>query len=230
MTVLYYAYNFNIAKAFEGKLSYITHQQEKKEFQAYEKLSIMDLEQFAIMCFDNGDYALSIEFVKNILKLLPQLRASDFKNFKEARGLSKRVNIMKENLIKLNNGYLEKHQTFVNNNYRVLTYMVDKKLNRKKKQPEYIENQTIYDPKWDLENNRGPEWLFMQTCQLGRTELGKLNMPLQLQLVYKCHYLHHKNPYLKLGPFKEEMIANIPYLVIFHDILSDKEIGKPYSL
>ena len=102
IVALYYAYKFNIIKAVEGKLNYITHQGANKHFQAYEKLSIIDLEQFAQTCFDKGDYALSIEFVRSILTLLPKLKESDIKFSKDWNGLSKRVNIMKENLIKLN--------------------------------------------------------------------------------------------------------------------------------
>ena len=41
---------------------------------------------------------------------------------------------------------------------------------------------------------------------------------------YKCRFLHHGDPYLKLGPFKEEKMISRPYVVIFHDILNNKEI------
>ena len=41
---------------------------------------------------------------------------------------------------------------------------------------------------------------------------------------HQCRFLHHEDPYLKLGPFKEEKMVSRPYVVIFHDILSDKEI------
>ena len=39
-----------------------------------------------------------------------------------------------------------------------------------------------------------------------------------------CRFLHHNDPYLKLAPFKEDHKLDIPYTVIFHDILSDLEI------
>ena len=41
-----------------------------------------------------------------------------------------------------------------------------------------------------------------------------------------CHLLHHRNPYLKLGPFKEEVISYKPYVVIFRDFLSDSDIDN----
>ena len=41
---------------------------------------------------------------------------------------------------------------------------------------------------------------------------------------HRCTYLHHSNPYLKLGPFKIEMFMSSPLRLIFHDILSEREI------
>ena len=40
----------------------------------------------------------------------------------------------------------------------------------------------------------------------------------------KCRLLHHQDPYLRIGPFKEEQMSHRPYLVVFHDILSEKDI------
>ena len=220
VVALYYAYKFNVIKAVEGKLNYITHQGENKNFQAYEKLSIVDLEQFAQTCFDKGDYALSIEFVRNILTLLPKLKESDNKFSKDWNEMSKRVNLMKENLIKLNNGYLEKHQKIISKNYIVLPYLVDKKLRKKKKQPIFIENET-FTTNLGVECDNRSEREFMESCQLDI--LGTMS---QKHIGYLCRYLHHNNPYLKLGPFKEEMNAHIPYSVVFHDILTETEMSK----
>ena len=202
MVVLHFSYYYNVTKAVEeGKISYVKRInwfREYKEFESYEKLSILDVEQFAIATLDDGNYALSIEFVRSILKLLPQIKKSDYKIHKNLKGMSKRINKMKENLIRLNNGYLEKHQTFIKNNFRTLTYMVDKQLMRKKKQPKFIEDYSVYRAQFDDNSNRrGSEWFAMNVCQNGKW------MTPQLNLRYYCQYLHHGNPYLKLGPFKE---------------------------
>ena len=224
MVVLNYAYYLNITAAvLDDKLSYVTHNKEMKEFPTYERLSLVDIEQFAVKAFDTHDYALSIVFVRNLLKLLPKVKDKDFKIFEEMKGMSNRVNIMRENLVKLNNGYLDKTQTFINSNGRVLTYKVDKNLKRKKKQPKFIEDRSIYKANWDIQNQFGPEWLMMQTCQKGKWLTPKY------KVAYPCRYLHHNDPYLKLGPFKEEWTSFIPYSVVFHDILSEKEIGKPIT-
>ena len=44
-----------------------------------------------------------------------------------------------------------------------------------------------------------------------------------------CRFLHHNDAYLKLGPFKEEQMLEIPYTVVFHDILSELEINSLIS-
>ena len=41
---------------------------------------------------------------------------------------------------------------------------------------------------------------------------------------HRCTYLHHSNPYLKLGPFKIEKFMSSPLRLIFHDILSEREM------
>ena len=43
---------------------------------------------------------------------------------------------------------------------------------------------------------------------------------------HKCFFLHHLNPYLKLGPYKLEEYVHTPYRVVFRDFLSEKEIGQ----
>ena len=80
----------------------------------------------------------------------------------------------------------------------------------------------------------GEEWLTMNTCQLGKWLPSEVQIPgvepisnsESINSIEKlCRYLHHKNPYLKLGPFKEELSSVKPYAVVFHDILSEAEIG-----
>ena len=41
---------------------------------------------------------------------------------------------------------------------------------------------------------------------------------------HRCTYIHHADPYLKLGPFKIEIMMSSPFRSIFHDILTDKEM------
>ena len=39
----------------------------------------------------------------------------------------------------------------------------------------------------------------------------------------KCQWLDHKNPYLRLGPFKFEILHKDPEISVLHDLLSLKQ-------
>ena len=58
------------------------------------------------------------------------------------------------------------------------------------------------------------ENIFMGICREGKVEVHQYYGNTKLH----CRYLHHRDPYLKLGPFKEDQISAIPYVVIFRDI------------
>ena len=62
--------------------------------------------------------------------------------------------------------------------------------------------------------------LFRKVCQLGSFQsASKLNIQIE-----SCKLLHHNDPYLKLGPFKVEVVRQKPYLSVFRDILTEKEM------
>ena len=65
--------------------------------------------------------------------------------------------------------------------------------------------------------------MWFRTCQIGKGR-RHIYYPGMEQLWKPCQLLHHQNPYLKLGPFKEEIYSVIPYSVVFHDILTNTEI------
>ena len=56
-------------------------------------------------------------------------------------GISKKMQKLKRILIRLNNGYLTKHQIFIKDTSRTLPYLVNNKLKPKKKQPEFVKNK-----------------------------------------------------------------------------------------
>ena len=41
----------------------------------------------------------------------------------------------------------------------------------------------------------------------------------------KCSWLHHEDPYLRLGPFKFEVRQIVPARAVYHDLLSEKEMS-----
>ena len=109
MVVLYYSYNYNISDmVLNGVLSYVDHLGKQRKIPAYEKFDYVDLENCANMAINDQDYAIATDFTRNIFELMPKVKITfDKKPFLQ------RIKKMKNNLIKLNNGYLEKRQIFV---------------------------------------------------------------------------------------------------------------------
>lgn len=70
-----------------------------------------------------------------------------------------------------------------------------------------------------IRSDSSNDWLFLKICREGRF------LPPKYQPNTFCRFLHHGNPYLKLGPFKEERLSSIPNAVKFQDILSEKEMS-----
>ena len=52
---------------------------------------------------------------------------------------------------------------------------------------------------------------------------GKQVRPPHLDAKVQCHFVHHDNPFLKLGPFKIEIMHHQPQVVIIHDFISLEE-------
>ena len=222
MFILHYNYYLNITAAvYDGKLCYQDHHGMLREYQAYEKLSIHDIKMLADRALVNRDYALAIDLTRNLISILKQYDGIS-KNGGMKR-LFKHIEWMKKNLMKMNNGYLEKEHTFIGKSHRTLTYVVDKHLKRKKEQPNFITNKSVYVATPDSDITK--EWMWFRTCQIGKWLKNSYYYPGKEQLQQKpCSLLHHQNPYLKVGPFKEEMYSIVPYSVVFHDILTETEI------
>ena len=92
--------------------------------------------------------------------------------------------------------YLSKRKVPVDREYIVKPYLIDDKLNRKKKQPKFVIEQKFEKVK-NYRADLAADWLFMQTCREGQRTQRKFKTK-----EVKCRYLHHQDPYMKLGPFK----------------------------
>ena len=92
--------------------------------------------------------------------------------------------------------YLSKRKVPVDREYIVKPYLIDDKLNRKKKQPKFVIEQKFEKVK-NYRADLAADWIFMQTCREGQRTQRKFKTK-----EVKCRYLHHQDPYMKLGPFK----------------------------
>ena len=179
--MLYFAYKFDLPAACkDGKLIFTNHYNQQKVYQAYEHLSIGDLENLASVAFDQGSYDHAIEIITAIMDI------QESSNSKHK--MSKKMQKLKKNLIQLNNGYLTKHQTFIKDTFRTLPYLVNDKLKPKKKQPEFVKNKKELHENVNAGRN-GIEYSLMKTCQKEKW-YSLHNQPIKLKQI--CRYLHHK--------------------------------------
>ena len=100
----------------------------------------------------------------------------------------------------------------------VKPYLINDDLKKKKKQPKFVVNQDF--EKVDMQEDMPSDWHFMKICRYGRQAEHRHKTK-----EVNCRLLHHRDPYLKLGPFKEEQKSERPYAVVFHDILSEIEMN-----
>ena len=78
MFILHYSYYLNMTAAVhEGKLSYKDHHGMLREYQAYEKLNLMDVMMLADKALENRDYALAIDLTRAVIPMLKQYQGRD---------------------------------------------------------------------------------------------------------------------------------------------------------
>ena len=159
---------------------------------------------------------------RDVIRMLKQYEEKNSQTDTSTKKFLKHIEWMKKNLMKINNGYLEKEHAFLGTRHRTLTYVVNRNLKRRKKQPIFIASENIVN-NVNYNSDLALEWMWFRTCQIGKRQINTYHTGME-QLWKPCRLLHHQNPYLKLGPFKEEMYSIVPYTVVMHDILTDAEI------
>ena len=91
---------------------------------------------------------------------------------------------------------MTKKKIIVDREFIIHPYLVDEDLKKKKKQPKFVTEGKI-SPITKTQHELAADWVFMKVCREGRQEQPKIHTK-----EVNCRFLHHKDPYLKLGPFK----------------------------
>lgn len=211
LVILHDTYDFNITAAMEGHIIYRDVHGETKILRGRERLGIGDLLVLADRSYNSGYYSNAIEIVKVVLNKIQKEKLSIPKEN------MKTIKTFKKNLIDLNNQYVSKKHQIMGATFKVLPYLIDENLNRKKKQPKVVTENKL---ELDFESDFVTEHYFRKLCGTGPPlfmQQNKVNPP-------KCGFLHHYNPYLRLGPFKVEVHSRSPYMSVLHDILTEEEI------
>ena len=169
-----------------------------------------DLVELINYALKRNDYAIAAELCRDLIQINEELKSLSMS----------KVKVLAEKIAKLNNMLLVKNKCFMDRNHRMLPYLIDNKLRRKGKQPEFVTNNSVRNLKGLNFGTMGSEWKFTQGCMKTLwPESGSYHNNISI-----CRFLHHNDPYLKLGPFLEERMSQSPHLVVFHDLLNQREI------
>ena len=133
---------------------------------------------------------------------------------------------MKTDLVQLHNTLVSQKGHRVGGDYQVFPYLLDTNtLLKASSQPDFVKHMPDYETLSNRDLPRGKRifWKlekFRKVCS-GQTVGADTR---RQKLRRKCRLLHHNDPYLKLGPFKMEILRLQPLRSIIHHILSEKEI------
>ena len=208
IVMLHETYEFYLDELTVGKVAYVTSDNVYKEFQGKEKLQIDDLHLMSEKAKSQMLFDVGIEFLRAAFKLADKTKPTN--------STMKKLNTLRKQLVHMNNQHLLKWEKMLGPNYKVLPYLVDNNMYYKENQPESLmENVRNIE----IKNEYQTDFCFKQVCRSSAfTRLpDTVNLP-------KCGYLHHFDPYMRLGPFKVEVVLRSPYLSILHGILTEEEI------
>ena len=204
-----------LQETYDNKPEHLLHGQIRhgnKTIQGRHKLVLDDLKQLAFLAFDQEWYDNCIHFLRAIHK------------FDNNMMMSKELDQLRGKVIKIHNGLLLKNKARIVGNAKLLPYLVDENLQRRKKQPKSLKKVNWYERRLDdpteFNGSLRKEDSFRRICSNNISEQFHSTKMEYLQ----CHLVHHDDPYLKMAPLLLEQHRLKPYRMMLHKFLSDVEI------
>ena len=214
MVVLFDVYHFDVLDLSKGILSTLAVSEGPIKMKSSHGLTAFDIAKLAETAFNRTWYDNAIDLLRPFSSKKNKLAGTENLDNSTRR----KIDWLTLNAAEMNNGYLLKRQTLADQNFKVHAYIVDKKLRKKKKQPQFLKTSGL--KKANLENYDGIEAHSRSVCGgfSFKGHHGIIDPSLQ------CHFLHHNDPFMKIGPFKMETVSESPFIAIFHDILTKTEM------
>ena len=200
MVVMHNTYSFNVESASNGDFVYVDHLNNSnvRILEAKENIGPVDWLEFAKRAIKFKYYDSAIDFVKEGLS----------KSQKGSK-LNQNLKRLAKKLSQLNNKTLLRDKTVVGSDYVIKPYLVTEELDV---DPTDVKLKGL-EPTLKMVKDA----VFRKTCSEGSFQYKSKKME-------RCKWVHHNDPYLKLGPFKADVQRSVPYLVVFRDILNEAEI------
>ena len=216
MVVLLNTYNLDVAAFADGVIS-----DKGLQLKSDHSLTVEDLVNLAVTAFKNKWYNTAVKLMRvAIVRLDPDRDFHD--TFDRAH-----FDYVAMGIRETNNQHLLQKKRIWHLDYTLYPFLVDETLARKKRQPKFLKAARQYkrDPKNQEEVISGElqDEADRKVCRgdlVGDRVIKEYSSPPN----NKCHFLHHDDPFLNLGPFKMEILLKNPFRMIFHDFLSESEI------
>ena len=144
------SYQVNFKKLSQNQtIEYLDENNFKRSFQCYESINSMDYGTFAQKSMTRQHYGQAVQFLKEAFRIIPL--DDPVRKPKEIQ--LKTLTKMRKDLVQLNNGYLQKRQTYADDKISVLPYLINDKLSKKKKQPDFIKHPKTLEGKNSSNSN-----------------------------------------------------------------------------
>eukprot|EP00094_Tigriopus_californicus_P006960 TCALIF_06701-PA protein Name:"Similar to P4ha3 Prolyl 4-hydroxylase subunit alpha-3 (Mus musculus)" AED:0.43 eAED:0.43 QI:0/-1/0/1/-1/1/1/0/479 len=220
LLVLRETYNLPMDDFMAGIVKTKSHTEQV--FQGNHALNLQDAFHLAIKAQQRKWFDAGILFLRQANQMLKSMPEGELSTL-DSEFLDG-MDVLKKYLIQSQNHYLKTRKAIFGLDYRILPYFVDNNLEKRAKQPKFVRalgeyTRLLNDTNEYLEGERRDE-ADRRICR-GEYQGSSIDKEVHLQL---CHYLHQSNPYLRLGPFKMEVVARVPFRMILHDFMDEAEI------
>lgn len=136
-------------------------------------------------------------------------------------------------MVKYHDFYLEKRGP-VSRDSRTFPVPFDPKLRKKKKYKKLLSGNLsrlhkvetltqLFNNSIDYSDARDN---FFALCRDGKISNRDPNLDSRL----RCRLLHHRDPFLRLGPFKVEEMNSDPFIVVFNEFVTEPEMSQLKTL
>jgi len=223
-----HSYELDIERFRQGYIE-ASNLKNTEPIQAIRKLSSIDLLLIAKRADESGYLGTAANIIKSALNAPKNQMFSE----KEQKTFMKNLLKFKKDILTKHNGYLEKSKSVVTDKYVFNPYMLDEKLERKKKQPKFIKSEQVTDTIQIIDAIMNDGMAKFKTDSMLKTCGGirRKNIPYLgngLGSVseadrHQCRLVHHKDPYTKLGPFKLEIVHHEPFLMVIHELFTEED-------
>ena len=209
------AFNLNISSFANGNI--LADKLSSKSFQSHTSLGYQDVDGIAKISYNRMNYHRAVDWFKVALDIAIS------KHDKSVVAIAK--NYLKTTMKAHDKVLEQKGPTGISNGKPWETKVVpyDEKLRKKKKyktaQKEFDKKEKNYEMT-HVPSHSSP----VLNEQFNRLCKGETLLTPNLTKDLTCFFLHHFDPYLRLGPFKMDDQSHAPYVTVMRDFLAESEM------